>query len=178
MARTMQKKPVTENVTSVPVVETKKEFAPGDGVKCKSVIQGGLYFEGPKTGMLYSFSDYGDVTEIEYRDLVAAVRTKSGYVYNPYFVIEDVDFINEFPSLTKFYEDQVSIKDLKHILDLPVSDMISAIKTLTPTAITSLKTIASTQVASGKLDSVKKIKTLDEIFGTDLNLIGEIFSEQ
>jgi len=175
MARAMQKKIVDEETLEEVV---KKEFAPGDGVACKSVIQGGLYFEGPKTGMLYSFSDYGDVTDIEYRDLVAAVRTKSEYVYNPYFVIEDNDFIAEFPALTKFYEDQVSLRDLKHILDLPVREMVEAINHLPPTAISSLKTIASTQVANGRLDSVKKIKALDELFGTDLNLIGELFSTQ
>lgn len=198
MARTMQKKTTTpkvetkEKVVVEPIeevneiteetikeeVKVKREFAQNDGIPCHSVVQGGLYFEGSKTGMLYSFSDYGDVTEIEYRDLVAAVRTKSGYVYNPYFIIDDADFLAEFPAVAKFYEDQISVKDLKVILDLPVPEMVDAIKKLPPTAIDSLKKIAATQVGNGKLDSVRKIKALDELFGTDLNLIGEIFSEQ
>ena len=132
MAKAMQRKTVSEEVqledevkaTEKKVVE-KKEFAQSDGVQCHSVVQGGLFYEGTKTGMLYSFSDYGDVTEIEYRDLVAAVRTKSEYVYNPYFIIDDEDFLAEFPAVEKFYEDQISIKDLKNILDMPISDMTS-----------------------------------------------------
>ena len=177
----MQKKTAPEEVQSVEEkkpIKTKKEFSQSDGILCRSVIQGGLYYVGTKTGMLYTFTDYGDVTEIEYRDLVAAVRTKSGYVYNPYFIIEDEDFIAEFPAVAKFYEDQISIKDLKAILDMNVSDMVSAIKSLPKTAIESLKKIAATQVGNGRLDSVRKIKALDELFGTDLNLIGELFSEQ
>lgn len=175
--KTMQKRTVTEKVE--PIEEkAKKIFQQNDGILCRSVVQGGLFYEGSKTGMLYSFLDYGDVTEIEYRDLVAAVRTKSEYVYNPYFIIDDEDFIAEFPAIKKFYEDQVSIKDLKGILDLDTPKMVDAINALPKTAIESLKKIASTQVANGRLDSVKKIKALDEIFGTDLNLIGELFSEQ
>lgn len=181
MARTMQKKTVTEEVqpTKEETVTTqKREFAPNDGIQCHSVIQGGLYFTGNKTGMFYSFSDYGDITDIEYRDLVAAVRTKSAYIYNPYFVIDDEDFIAEFPTLKSFYEEKFSVKDLKDILNMSISEMTETIKKLPPTAIDSLKKIAATQVGNGKLDSVKKIKTLDELFGTDLNLIGELFVGQ
>jgi hypothetical protein len=179
MAKTMQRKTVTEEVQPKDEkVRAKKEFAQSDGVQCHSVVQGGLFYEGTKTGMLYSFSDYGDVTEIEYRDLVAAVRTKSEYVYNPYFIIDDEDFLAEFPAVEKFYEDQISIKDLKNILDMPISDMTNAINKLPKTAVENLKKIASTQVANGHLDSVRKIKALDDLFGTDLNLIGELFSNQ
>ena len=194
MAKTMTKKTVTEEVQpkDEDVVEVKdiksddkiiepkkkKEFAQSDGIQCHSVVQGGLFYEGTKTGMLYSFSDYGDVTEIEYRDLVAAVRTKSEYVYNPYFIIDDEDFLAEFPAVEKFYEDQVSIKDLKNILDLPTPEMVDAINKLPKTAVENLKKIASTQVVNGRLDSVKKIKALDNLFGTDLNLLGELFSNQ
>lgn len=176
MARTMQKVNVKEDVNQE--IQPKKEFAQSDGIRCHSVVQGGLYYEGSKTGMLYSFSDYGDVTDIEYRDLVAAVRTKSEYVYNPYFIIDNEDFLEEFPAVKKFYADQISIKDLKAILDLDTTKMISAIESLPKPAIENLKKIASTQIASGRLDSVKKIKALDELFGTDLNLIGELFSEK
>lgn len=182
--KTMQKRNVTEEVQpkedniQATATKEKKVFQQSDGIQCHSVVQGGLFYEGSKTGMLYSFSDYGDVTEIEYRDLVAAVRTKSEYVYNPYFIIDDEDFIAEFPAISKFYEDQVSIKDLKAILDKDTSDMVSAIKMLPKTAIESLKKIAATQVANGHLDSVRKIKALDELFGTDLNLLGELFSGQ
>lgn len=186
MAKTMQKRTVTEEVQSTeeqieevkPTVKQKREFAPNDGIQCHSVIQGGLYFSGSKTGMFYSFSDYGDITDIEYRDLVAAVRTKSAYIFNPYFVIDDEDFIAEFPTLAKFYEEKFSVKDLKEILSLSVGEMTEAISKLPATAVDSLKKIAATEVGSGKLDSVRKIKALDEIFGTDLNLIGELFSEQ
>ena len=131
--------------------------------------------DGIKTQMQYRWTDYGDEVEVEYRDLVAEVRTHSPFVFNPFFIVDDEDFVNEFPQLKQFYTQAYSIRDLKEILTLPVHEMVSKMKELPAGAVESLKTIASSQVASGKLDSVKKIKALDEFFGTDLNLLQSLF---
>lgn len=154
----------------------KKSFSANDEILCRSVTQGVLFMDGDKTGMSYRWNDYGDETEVEYRDLVAAVRSKSRYIFNPYFIVEDQDFIDEFPLLAKFYKEQYSIKELRNILDEPNHKMIEIIKTLPNTAVESLKNIAAKQVANGAIDSVSKIKALDEIFGTELSLINQIFA--
>ena len=91
--------------------------------------------------------------------------------------MEDEDFIAEFPALQKYYDEQYTVRDLKSMLRLPVDEMESQIKTLPKTAVESLKSIASKMVADGELDSLKKIKALDRIFDTDLNLISELFAE-
>lgn len=190
MPRTMNKKSTKESkAIDIDTIETrvdkddkekvpvKKVFDQADGIMCRSVTQGGLHMEGIKTKMMYDWSDYGDETEVEYRDLVAAVRSKTSFVFNPFFIIEDEDFIAEFSQLQNFYRDQYTIKDLKKILDMPVGDMIEAINILPNGAKESLKSIASTQIANGRLDSVKKIKALDEIFDTDLNLLSELIED-
>lgn len=164
----------TENAS---VKKKKKTFGQSDGIMCRSVVEGGLYVEGSKTGMLYSFSDYGDETEIEYRDLVAMIRTKDKTVYEPRLMILDEDFLAEFPAVNKFYEDQFSTKDIKAILDKPINEMLVEINKLPKGAFESLKSIAAKQVSTGRLDSVRKIKALDELFGTDLSLVGELFGE-
>ena len=151
----------------------KKVFEQSDGIMCRSVVSGSLYFEGAKTGMLYSFTDYGDETEIEYRDLAAAVRSKDKAVYTPRFIVVDEDFIDEFSALRKFYDDQYTIKDLKSILKMPDGDMVNAINCLPKGALENLKTLAVKQISSGEIDSVRKIKALDEAFGTNLNLLGD-----
>lgn len=185
--REMKKKQVSvEEEVETEVVETKKKTTPkatvkkfeaSDGILCRSVTQGHLAMEGSKTNMMYDWDDYGDETEIEYRDLVACVRSGrlSEYIYHPYFIICDEDFINEFPQLVKFYSEHYSVKELQEILKLPVDRMIEEIHRLPNGAIDSLKSIASTWVAKGKIDSVKKIKALDDEFGTDLNLIADLF---
>ena len=160
------------------VSKEKKEFDQSEGIACRSVVQGGLYMEGLKTQMIYSWTDYGDVSDVEYRDLAAAVRSKSKFVYNPWFIIENEDFLREFPQIKKFYDESYSIKDLKSILNKPVNEMIAIIEKLPSGAFESMKSIAAKQVSNGALDSVSKIKALDKLFGTDLNLIGEFTQDE
>ena len=157
------------------MVKKKKVFDQSDGVLCASITQGKLYVEGSKTGMLYSFSDYGDETEIEYRDLVGLIRSKDKSVFEPRFVVEDKDFIEEYPALKKFYDDEFSVQNIKNILLMPDDQMVAEIEKLPRGAADSLKSIAAEQVATGQIDSVRKIKALDSVFGTNLNLLGELF---
>lgn len=153
--------------------KTKKTFAQNDMISCRSIVEGGLYLEGPRTKMPYEWTSYGSIEDVEYRDLAELVRTRSGYIYNPFFIIEDEDFIEEFPILKKFYAENYSVKELGEVLSLPVNEMIAELKTLPKTAIDTVKSIAASQVSAGQIDSVRKIKALDEFFGTDLNLLSE-----
>ena len=91
---------VTEPVTSesaktVEVKKEKKTYAPTDGIPCKSITNGGLYMPGLKSNILYTWIDAGDVIEIEYQDLQAAIRSNNSYVMNPFFVIEDEELVKE-----------------------------------------------------------------------------------
>lgn len=165
----------TKKNTNIPKSAQKKRktFEQTDRIKCRSVTQGGLYLDGAKTKQPYSFDHYDDETEIEYRDLVALVIGKSSYIFNPYFIVEDPDFVAEFPQLQKFYDESYEIQDLKDILKMPFGQMEEALKRLPSGAAENLKIIASAQVSDGELDSVKKIKILNEFFGIDLNMIAE-----
>ena len=156
--------------------EEKKVFSPEEGARCRSMVLGGLFVEGPKTGMIYRFIDYDDICEIEYRDLIALVRGKSVFIYNPYMIVDDEDFIKENPQLKKFYEDQYSIKDLKNILkEDDISVMSEKIKRLpTKEVIDSLRHIAADMVDKGAIDSISKIRVLNELLDTELSVADSI----
>ena len=178
--KSVEEKPlVYENIPLIKEeVKPKKVFDQSDGIICRSVVQGGLYMEGLKTQIIYNWADYGDESEVEYRDLAAAVRSKSKFLFNPWIIVEDKDFIEEFPQLSKFYEDSYTVKELRNVLDMPVDQMVAAIEKLPDGAKESLKTIAAKQVSMGILDSVNKIRALDKIFGTDLNLLSEFVQNE
>mgnify|MGYP003560462989 CR=1 FL=1 len=70
-----------------------------------------------------------------------------------------------------------SIKDLRDVLtDLPVKTMKTTIMSLPEGAKESIKHLASQMISNGSLDSVQKIKALDEIYGTELMLMTGLFS--
>lgn len=164
--------------TKAPVVEKKtKKYEATDGIPCRSITPGGLYMEGLKSHILYEWADNGDVTEVEYQDLVAAIRSNLSYVQKPYFIIEDENIVSQFPQIVKIYDSMYSIKDLKDVLTtLSPKDMKATILSLPDGAKESVKHIASQMISNGSLDSVQKIKYLDEIFNTKLMLMTELFS--
>lgn len=178
----MGRKPMNRTTTvvnednNVESVE-KKTFDANEGVLCRSVTHGRLFVDGVKTGMKYSFYDYDDESEIEYRDLVALVRSRDKAIYNPRIIIMDEDFIEEYPTLKKFYDEHFSTKNIKDILTMPDYQMKEEISKLPKGAVDSLKSIAVGQIASGEIDSIRKIKALDEAFGTELSLLNELMSD-
>ena len=155
-----------------PKVE-KKVFKDSDGIPCRSITQGALYMEGAKTHMLYEWVEYGDVTMVEYADLAAAVRTKSWFMFSPAFIVEDDDFIEQNAQLKKFYNENYSVHDLEKILRLPIEKMEEEVTALPKSAKESLKSLAAASITEGTLDSVKRIKVLDELFDTNLNVLAE-----
>ena len=161
-------------------LETKKDprkYEATEGIRCRSITSGGLYMEGIKSRIVYEWADNGDVTEVEYQDLVAAIRSNVTYISKPYFIIEDEDIVAQFPQINKIYESMYSVKDLRDVLtDLSAKDMKATILNFPDGAKESIKHIASQMISAGTLDSVQKIKILDEIFGTRLMLMTELFS--
>jgi len=193
MANTMKKatKPATKvevETTEEIVVETPKvvkeikkkepkKFEATDGIPCRSITSGGLYMEGIKSHIMYEWSDNGDVTEVEYQDIVAAIRSNVSYINKPYFIIEDEDIITQFPQLNKIYASMYSIKDLKDVLTKTTpNEMKETILSLPEGAKESIKNTASQMISKGTLDSVQKIKILDEIFNTELMLMTGLFN--
>lgn len=147
-----------------------------DYIMCRSVKVGGLNIN-CKSGNVYEFADYGSRCEIEYHDLTVLVRKHSDHLFLPRIIIEDDDFIEEFPQLKKVYESMYTMEDFDELFDLPSYQMISAIKAMPTSTSDSLKSIISTRIANGQIDSVRTIKALNEYYDCDFSLISELFSK-
>lgn len=98
------------------------------------------------------------------------VRSHKACVLRPRFIIQDSDFVEQHSELKELYNSLYSTKDLTEILNLPITQMKSAIAELPDGAYDAIKGVAASMITSGRYDSVKKIKALDEIFDTHLLL--------
>lgn len=148
----------------------KSKFEDGDLIPCKSVTSGGLNFIGTN-GKKVRFADYGAVEYVEYGDLrrEAQIANQTNYLYYPRFIVLDPEFVEEFPKLEEFYSQWYTNEgDFEKILELPKNQMIEAIEKLPKGCKECLKGIVSTKLDDGTLDSVQKIKMLDEVFGTNM----------
>lgn len=152
-------------------VPEPRKYNPEDLIPCRSMVSGGLYIEGDRSKFTYSWADYGDVNDVEYRDLIYMVRTNGNKsIYEPRIIVEDEEFINQNPSLKKFYDSLYTTTDLIGILDLPENRMKEVVESLPIGCKNALKGIVSTMIDDNRLDSIGKIKTLDSIFGTNMLL--------
>lgn len=156
------------------VIPEKKKFEPSSPIRCRSVTQGQLFMEGIATKITYHWVSYDDVIDVEYRDLVAAVRSTSSYLFKPFIVVEDEDFIAEHSALKKFYDDKLTIRDFGEILSMSEAEMRETIMGLPVGAREQVKQMATAKIASGELDSVKTIKMLEGVFDVDFNLLVDL----
>ena len=159
------------NETVIEEVKEPRKFEQTDGIRCRSLVSGALYITGMRSGIPYTWADYNDVQEVEYRDLIYMVRSRGDKsIYAPRIIVEDDDFISQNKELETLYSSMYTTSDLRDIVKLPVRTMIAEINKLPQGAKESLKSIVSTMIDSHELDSVQKIKAIDELFGTRLLL--------
>ena len=171
------KKTTTKSVKteSKDEVETKS-FAPDDEIECVSVTAGELIITGKKTGRVYDWANYGDTAYVEFQDLKAEVHNaKSRPIYDPLFMIEDEDVLAlpEFAKVAESYKDALSIDEIDNLFNLSQQQFASQLKKLPVGIKNTIKSIARDKMEDGTLDSINKIKILDQVLGTDLyNLLG------
>lgn len=152
-------------------VVTKKTYEAMDEINCTSLTNGELILIGKKSGNVYRWVNYGDTTPIEYQDLKAEKLNRlSKYIYDPLFIIDDEELLStsEFANIAEFYNTVLSVDEIDNFFEL---DNISFRRTLEALPVglrNTIKSIAVTKIMDGSLDSIKKIKDIDEVLGTDL----------
>lgn len=169
---------VESKVTKTNVVkeEPKKQprqYNQNDLILCRSVTAGWLGCSG-KSGQYYVFENFGDECEIEYQDLFALKSRHSNYIYAPHFVIEDDELLENprWADVKKFYYEKVyTIEDVDEVLNLPVDKFEPALKVLPKGLAKTLQVRVASKIEDGSFDSLKKIKIIDETYGTDFRSI-------
>ena len=146
----------------------KKVFENAELIPCKSVTSGELVMVGHKTGNIYKWADCDYIEEVEYQDLIYAVKTHSAFITRPMFIILDDEFISQNKEIEQMYSGLYSFSEINEILSLPPDVMRDVITSLPDGIKNAIKGVAATAINNGSFDSIKKIKILDEIFGTSM----------
>ena len=168
-----------EEVVEEPVIENRN-FKDTDLIPCLCVFPGSVGMTGKRTGNTYLWEDMGVTEYVEYQDLRTEVlNKKSTYIYKPLFVIEDNEFLAKYPNLVKMYEDIYTPEDIMDkIIDLSPEEMKRFINALPAGIKDSIRNIAATMMNDGSLYDIRKIRIIDNIFGTDLELYSQIISHE
>lgn len=159
-----------EQEVKKPAAKTPRKYAPDDLIPCRSVTYGELLLSAPKSKLLYSWANYNDVTEVEFQDLQALKSTRSNYLFRPRIVIEDEELVEQWSKDFKDMYGKITYVDVEEIFDLPLGKFKTALKNAPKGVQQAVKNIAGEKIMDGSLDSLAKIKAIDDILGTDLKL--------
>ena len=155
--------------TTAKVVE-RINYQTTDLIPCKSVRYGTLQHVSKKSGNLYEWSDYGDIVDVEYGDLMALKARKSKFIFAPWFIILD-DQLAEDWKLTDIYSYFEDFDDVEEFLQ---SGSVTIRKKL-PNAPQGYKDLvtytAGNMLRNGSLDSIATIKAVDEILHKNLQML-------
>ena len=159
-----------EQEVKKPVAKTPRKYAPDDLIPCRSVTYGELLLSAPKSKLMYVWANYNDVTEVEFQDLQALKSTRSNYLFRPRIVIEDEELVEQWSKDFKDMYSKITHVDVEEIFDLPLGKFKTALKNAPKGVQQAVKNIAGEKIMNGSLDSLAKIKAIDDILGTDLRL--------
>ena len=154
-----------------------KKFSPDDMILCQSICVGQTFVKGFKSGTIYTFEALGAEEYIEYRDLVAAVRSKDSILFKPFIIVLDEDFINEQKTLKSFYENMYTPEDFEEFFRLRPNQMVEALNNMPVGIRETIKSMAVGKIQDGVFDSVARIKALDDYFGTKMMLLTELYGD-
>lgn len=158
---------VTQKENTKPVT---KKFEPTDLIEVRSITQGELLMPGKKSGILYRWSAFGDITEVEYQDLYTLKASRSNFVYKPLFIIENEELLNDtkWKDVKSLYDSMYTTEDINSVFKLTAQQLRRQLKTMPSGLINAILIEASNRIDNGTLDSINKIKAFDEVCGSDL----------
>lgn len=154
-----------EPIVKEPVKKAPKKFAPDERIECRSVTVGRLDMVGPKSQLLYTWEDMDDITYVEYQDLQALQSRKSRFINKPRFIIEDEDIVAQW-NLESMY-DKISKQTMEEFFALPITKFKAQLKTMPDGVKDSVKTKAVQMINSEELYDIRKVRAIDEAFGTE-----------
>lgn len=155
---------------AITTVAKAREYTAEDLIPCRSVTQGELLMPGKRSGILYKWFAMGDTIEVEYQDLLALNSSRSSYLYEPYFVIEDEELLsqNRWKGLGDIYKKLYAEQDMDKILNLPPAQLKQMLLKFPDSYKRALAIEVATRIDRGTYDSINRIKVFDEVMNTDL----------
>lgn len=149
----------------------QREYLPSDLIPCKNIFAGTTVLTGNKTKTNYVWEGFGVVEYVEYQDLRSEILNKrSAYIYEPLIMIEDEHIVKSFKGLFELYKNMKTPEELEDLLHNGTeAELRKAIEEIPFGLQESLRSLAATMLQEGTLDSVRKVRMIDDLLDTSLS---------
>lgn len=158
-----------------PVVFEHKELSPDLYVPCVSLVRVGklVYSSRRQVGYEVVWRGFMDVQYIELKELMSMRSSDVTFFSENWIAIEDSfeykDEVMKKLRITDMYKNISDTGEFSRLLVLPIEQMVSRIAGMSKTIKESVASYAKECIANGDLDSLKRIKALEDALGTKLS---------
>lgn len=149
----------------------KKEIDRFEPIPVMNVTNGKLIYVSKKTGAEWVWGDYGDIEYVEFQELLTMRSGQKRFLDEPFLLILEEDVV-DYLGLNKMYDSMINLDSLDDIFKLNQKDFEEIVEKSPKGIKHSIVTRARQKVENETLDSVKKIKYINERFNTDIGQRG------
>lgn len=177
------KKSTTNNTKTVKPSVKKRviKFKDDMIVNVKSNVTGSLLYINPKSGLKISWGELGEVQPMEIAELRVIKNSAIKFYQNQWIIFDSVDAVdedgNELPvaelykylNIENFYKDLIDPDNFDQILQWSESQILDKVSKMTSGAKENLLVKLNEMIISGKLDSLRSIKSFEKALNCELD---------
>ena len=164
-------KSVSNETKQTSTKPSTKKYNTDDEIMCKSVCFGLLEYISKKDGIVYRWEDFGDIVPVRYSDLLALKTSISKFLYQPCFIILDEDLVKmwKLEDINKNFDEISNIEDF--LIDSKIPHIEKQLKNAPDGYKELVAQTAGRLLRENRLDSIAKLRTIDELLDTKLSLL-------
>lgn len=161
--------PVEQAPTAKAQPQKRAQIDPTTLVEVKNNTAGRLVYASPRMmGYKIYWNEFGDTELMEYSELMT-MRNSARRFFEDNLIWIDDETVREALNVTKYYKDAVSTRNLDDLFRMSVDVIKQKISLMSDSNKNAVAQRAQSAINSGKLDSVKKIRAIEEAL--DIKLV-------
>lgn len=165
-ANKLSKQPNLETPTEKRVT---KDIDLGQFIPVYNGFQGKLIYISPRTKEVFRWDSFGDVQEIELRELKNAKSSSKSFFVNNWFMFDEDDaWVIDYLGMGKFYKYAISIDHFDDIFTKTPKEIKEIVSQLSAGQKRSVSYRARQLIKNNEIDSIKAISALEESLGEEL----------
>jgi len=136
-------------------------------VECKSGVVGPLIYCDKQTGATVEWSEFGEVQEMEYRELVSMRASQRRFFENNWILIEDAEVLKKL-GVERFYKNALTTENFDKVFSMNAAEIKATVPGLSSGTKDAIKAKAILKIKDGTFDSRSAIAALGEVLNCDL----------
>jgi len=157
----------TEEVKEEAVKLVPKAFDINQIVTVRNGFQGKLVYKSSKTGELFVWDEFGDEQDMEVGELRSARSSAKDFFINNWFMFDDPELI-DYLGVAQYYRFALTVDQFDEVFSLSDGELAKRLATLSDGQKKSVVYRAKQMIASGEIDSNKKIALLEKYLNVEL----------